>query len=85
VPGALTEGSISEEMEYVKDFKINAADVRRSYDSMILSYLNCLLSPSLVFCLVIFVVLPLCFCSLALFPILLLSIHFGLIIIYPYF
>lgn len=31
MPGALTEGSISEEMRYVKDFKVKAADVRRYY------------------------------------------------------
>ena len=35
MPGALTEGSINEEMEYVKDFKVNAADVRRCYDFII--------------------------------------------------
>jgi hypothetical protein len=35
MPGALTEGSISEEMEYVKDFKVNAADVRRYNDFIV--------------------------------------------------
>ena len=32
IPGALTDGSTGEERMYVKDFKVNAADVRKQLE-----------------------------------------------------